>query len=249
MSSDIGYRIDNATTRGPFVDMYISWAALGNPSRLCLIWATDTHNPNVDQAPNCDRPVQTSCLSVCTPPQAAFNATPTSGCGPLTVSFTDQSTGSPTSWNWTFVDGGTSTVQNATHSYASAGTYNVSLTVSKACGSDTETKTVTVYANPKVNITPDGGKLTCATTFILLTADTTGSPCTATSYQWYKDDVALGDETGSTLSVTAPGTYKVEVECSNGCKAEDFASVTEDTSRPTVNVANVAVCERVTLEL
>jgi PKD repeat protein len=250
--ADIGYRIDNSATGGNFVDMYVSWAALGNPSSLCLMWATDNQNNDLDQTPDCDRPEETYCLPACVPPLAAFNAAPTSGCAPVIANFTDQSTGSPTSWNWSF-PGGTPSSHTGQMpppvTYNAAGSYNVTLIVSNACASDNETRTVTVYANPGVNITPDGGKLTCATTFIVLTADTTGSPCTVTSYRWYKDDVALGDETGSTLSVTAPGTYKVEVESTNGCKAEDSASVTEDTSRPAVNVANVVVCEGETATL
>ena len=76
-----------------------------------------------------------------TPPVAAFNGTPTSGTAPLTVAFTDASTNSPTSWSWTFGDGGTSTAQNPSHVYDTAGTYSVSLTVENADGSDTETKT------------------------------------------------------------------------------------------------------------
>ncbi|MCD6380139.1 S8 family serine peptidase, partial [bacterium] len=52
-----------------------------------------------------------------TAPAAAFGGVPTSGNVPLTVSFTDQSTESPTSWNWSFGDGGTSTAQNPSHEY------------------------------------------------------------------------------------------------------------------------------------
>jgi PKD repeat protein len=44
------------------------------------------------------------------------------------------------SWNWTFGDGGTSTVQNPSHTYNNAGTYNVSLTVSDGTINKTETK-------------------------------------------------------------------------------------------------------------
>jgi PKD repeat protein len=75
------------------------------------------------------------------PPSAAFSATPVTGTAPLAVSFTDTSTGSPTSWSWNFGDGGTSTAQNPTHTYRAAGKYTVSLTVSNASGSDTLTRT------------------------------------------------------------------------------------------------------------
>jgi PKD repeat protein len=74
------------------------------------------------------------------PPTAAFAGSPTSGVAPLTVNFTDQSTGAPTSWDWTFGDGGTSTAQNPSHQYTAAGTYTVTLTVSNAAGSDDEIK-------------------------------------------------------------------------------------------------------------
>ena len=40
-------------------------------------------------------------------PVAAFSANVTSGLNPLTVQFTDASTNTPTSWNWTFGDGST----------------------------------------------------------------------------------------------------------------------------------------------
>ena len=51
-----------------------------------------------------------------------------SGDAPLTVRFTDTSTGdTPTSWRWDFGDGSTSTGQNPTHTYNSAGVFTVSL--------------------------------------------------------------------------------------------------------------------------
>jgi len=74
------------------------------------------------------------------PPAADFSGNPTSGQVPLTVYFTDLSTGSPTSWSWTFGDGGTSTAQNPSHQYTADGSYTVSLTATNANGSDNETK-------------------------------------------------------------------------------------------------------------
>jgi PKD repeat protein len=75
-----------------------------------------------------------------TGPTAAFSGSPTSGDAPLTVSFTDESAGGPTSWSWSFGDNEYSTSQNPSHTYNSPGTYSVSLTVANAEGSDTLTR-------------------------------------------------------------------------------------------------------------
>src|SRR5665647_647185 len=74
------------------------------------------------------------------PPIAAFSTSPISGKAPLTVKFTDKSTGSPTSRFWDFGDKSTSTTQNPAHKYAKAGRYTVSLTVKNAAGSNSITK-------------------------------------------------------------------------------------------------------------
>jgi len=75
------------------------------------------------------------------PPTAVFTATPRSGNVPLAVQFTDQSTGSPTSWLWNFGTEIATSEQNPTHTFNYPGSFTVSLTVSNQYGSDTETKT------------------------------------------------------------------------------------------------------------
>ena len=82
------------------------------------------------------------------PPVASFSGSPTSGIVPLTVNFTDTSSGQPTSWAWTFGDGGTSSAQNPSHVYTVAGTYSVSLTATNGVGSNTLTKTNYITATP-----------------------------------------------------------------------------------------------------
>jgi hypothetical protein len=79
-------------------------------------------------------------------PAAAFNASPTSGIAPLSVVFTDTSSGSITTWSWNFGDGLTTvgnsvSDQNPTHTYSGSGAYTVSLAVSGPDGSNTATKT------------------------------------------------------------------------------------------------------------
>ena len=83
------------------------------------------------------------CVTV-EPPRAAFVAQPNAGTVPLTVSFTDQSTGQITSWAWAFGDGFTSSQQNPVHVYQGPGTYTARLTVTGPGGSDSTTRTITV---------------------------------------------------------------------------------------------------------
>lgn len=69
--------------------------------------------------------------------QAAFTASPTYGKVPLNVQFTDQSIGSISAWLWDFGDGSTSSNQNPSHIYTSAGVYTVSLQVMSPSGNST----------------------------------------------------------------------------------------------------------------
>lgn len=103
-----------------------------------IVWA-DIRNQYVDsnnQWHNSD--IYMGTLSYST--VAAFSASPVSGKAPLTVKFTDKSTGSPAYWSWNFGDKSISTARNPTHKYTKAGKYTVSLTVKNAAGSNTATK-------------------------------------------------------------------------------------------------------------
>ena len=75
---------------------------------------------------------------------AAFSASSTSGDAPLKVQFTDKSTGTPTSWEWSFGDGTSSTEKNPIHIYSTAGIYTVNLTVSNENGTVSKLATINV---------------------------------------------------------------------------------------------------------
>ena len=71
---------------------------------------------------------------------ANFTYTPNEGDNPLTVYFTDTSTGSPLTWSWDFGDTFTSNEQNPVHGYSYAGIYTVSLTITDISGTYTVKK-------------------------------------------------------------------------------------------------------------
>jgi PKD repeat protein len=89
--------------------------------------------------------------SVPEPLGAEFAAQPAAGDYPLTVTFTDHSTGEGiVSYSWAFGDGSSATGRNPAHTYTEAGVYTVSLTVTTAEQTDTEIKSgYIIVSTPK----------------------------------------------------------------------------------------------------
>ena len=88
-------------------------------------------------------------------PVADFSASVTSGYAPLSVQFTDVSQNA-ISRSWDFGDGATSTEQNPSHIYSTAGTYTVSLTATNANGTS-PAKTATITVTQKSSHSSSGG--------------------------------------------------------------------------------------------
>lgn len=160
------------------------------------------------------------------PLTADFTASPTSGTAPLAVSFTDVSTGGPTGWSWNFGDGNTSTQQNPTHTYSTAGTYSVSLTVSNATGSANASKTnyisvtvpppdFTITASPSSVTVVAGGTARYTVTLAAtngfsgaVNLSVSGLPSGSTG-SFSVNPVNLPASTSSTLTITTSATSKL----------------------------------------
>jgi len=156
------------------------------------------------------------------PPTAAFTGSPTSGDAPLTVNFTDQSSGSPTSWSWDFGDGiGTSTQQNPSYTYDNAGTYTVTLTASNSYGSDDEVKVdyimVTSPSPPTADFagSPTSGVYPLDVTFSDLS---TGDP---TAWSWDFGDGGTSPLQNPVHTYTTAGTYTVTLTATNAYGFDD----------------------------
>jgi PKD repeat protein len=119
-----------------------------NPSHTYTTAGTYSVNLTATNAGGSNTLIRTNYITIVVPPVANFTGYPTSGRAPLTVSFTDTSTGSPTGWNWTFGDigaGNTSTSQNPSHTYTTAGTYSVNLSAINLGGSSSLVRTGYIY--------------------------------------------------------------------------------------------------------
>ncbi|MFV8414992.1 right-handed parallel beta-helix repeat-containing protein, partial [Methanosarcina mazei] len=175
-------------------------------------------------------------------PVAAFSASPTAGTAPLSVSFTDSSTGSPTTWKWNFGDGTSSTEKNPVHTYSTAGSYTVTLTASNTAGSNTATKssyvtvtTGTTGTKPVLQYwgSPRSGTAPLTVTF---KDNSSGSP---TAWNWSFGDGAYSNEKYPKHTYMAPGSYTISLTASNAAGSNtliknNYIVVTGNTSQAPV---------------
>jgi len=166
---------------------------------------------------------------------AAFSADDTEVCEGDAVNYTDQTTGAPISWNWTFEGGtpGTSTAQNPTVTYNTSGTYDVTLEVSDGTLQHTtvETDYITVSAIPTQASTPVGPDEVCGGEVVDYTTTAVSG---ADTYFWMVTPSDAGSIAGSgttgtfTAATDWTGAYTVKVraenECGNGTYSTDLAA-------------------------
>lgn len=140
--------------------------------------------------------------------KAEFTASPKLGLAPLSVTFTNLSTGA-SSYRWDFGDGATSALENPAHTYSSPGLYTVSLTAYGPGGaSDTKTAVNYIQADAPVNADfeafPRAGSAPLAVAFSDRSAGST-----IVSRQWNFGDGATSTEPNPTHVYTKDGTYTV----------------------------------------
>jgi PKD repeat protein len=167
-------------------------------------------------------------------PSAAFTASPTSGTAPLAVDFdaSDSSDpdGSITSYNWSFGDGSTGTGVTTSHTYNTAGTYTVHLTVidgQGATGSITQIIQVNTSgqnASPIASFTasPTSGVAPLAVDFDA--SDSSDLDGSIASYNWTFGDGSTGTGVAIFYTYSIPGTYTARLTVTDNEGATSNAS-------------------------
>ncbi len=150
-------------------------------------------------------------------PIADFSASNTNAAINETITFTDESAFSPTSWAWDFGDGETSTEQNPTHAYAEAGTYTVQLTVENENGSDTEIK--------EDYITVEQG-IICASNACPVESDNTFSETSIPYYTSQPMTYQVNTPIDLCMTIKCPETTSVEVNLYGSYSVTANANIT-----------------------
>jgi len=180
-----------------------------NPSHLYTKPGVYSVSLSVSNRAGTDSITKTDLITVRALPMADFSANRTSGTSPMTVQFTDLSTGGPGSWSWSFGDGTTSTEQNPVHTYSAPGTYNVLLTVTNSAGTDTTTKYgyITVQEGLQASFTyTTSNPENLAPLTVAFTDTSTGS---YRQVVWNFGDGYISTEQNPIHTYKAPGNYTV----------------------------------------
>lgn len=170
-----------------------------------------------------------SCETTQIAPVADFNANITNLCVNNEVQFTDNSTGLPTSWQWSFVpstitytNGTNENSQNPKIQFDNTGVYDVTLLVSNANGSNSKTINSYINVTEKSDMPLVSSDSTCQGVSVSLSA-------VGTNIKWYNisQSTVLGNaNTYTPSSSLSPNTYTYYVtQNTNGCES-DFAQVT-----------------------
>lgn len=153
---------------------------------------------------------------------ADFSGTPLSGDAPLTVTFTNASTGSPTGYSWEYSkDGGawtgfSTSSGNPTHDFTDTGTYSIRLTVTKAAETDVLTRTDYIVVSGAIVAGFTGTPLTGAITLNVTFTDASTSTNGITSRTWYYNRNGAGwtqfsTDTNPIYGFTTGGVYDIRL--------------------------------------
>jgi gliding motility-associated-like protein len=174
-------------------------------------------------------------------PVVAFTGTPLSGCPPVPVTFTDQSTagsGTIALWQWDLGDGSFTTTQNPSHTYTGAGNYNITLRVvnSLGCSKVLSKPQYIKISSPVQADFSNSHTASCTAPFTVNFQNLSTGTGTHT-YKWN-----FGDGSSSTLAnpahtYTAQGTYTVTLITLNSSGCSDTIVKTNHVSIGAFNAA------------
>uniref|UniRef100_UPI0005C751B6 PKD domain-containing protein n=2 Tax=Flexithrix dorotheae TaxID=70993 RepID=UPI0005C751B6 len=184
---------------------------------------------------------KTKTFTVNQSPIADFSAS-SAICSGVATSFTNSSSGSGTlSYSWTFGDGGQSNLENPSHTYSSAGSYKVRLTVtsSTGCSSVQKEVSITVGNGPSSNFTFTD---VCDGESVQFTNTSTNQY--QSTYLWHFGGAHISTQQNPTFTFNGTGSFPVRLEVTNqnGCKHEIIKNVTIK-KKPTPNFAFTNDCE------
>jgi PKD repeat protein len=240
-------------TNGAAITVSVDQTGLSAGSYSANISVSST---NADNSPQ-NLSVSLTVTASAPPLLAAVSGSPTSGQAPLAVSFAGGATGGtpPYSYRWAFGDSGSSTTQNPSHTYSTAGNYSATLTVTDSQNAtNSQSLAISVTAAPSPLVATASGNPTSG--IVPLAVNFTGSATGGTSpytYRWTFGDGSSSTTRNPSHTYSTAGSYTATLTVTDSQSATNSKSlsisVTAATSQltaaasanPTSGVAPLAV--------
>ena len=240
---------------------------LGDPAEVAITCAFDVVTPVISSIVGTPIPLTATAVfpvregavgavpggggGTVTPPVAEFAASPTSGYGPLEVTFTDTSLNDPNEWLWNFGNGTASSEGPHTRTYecpvgslpGTTCTFSAQLTVRNAGGFDTSSSQEIVVTVPpdtgpiaEFDATPTSGTAPLTVQFEFV--DLLAGAVVYTNWEWDFDNDGTFDATGETAShaYVGIGSYTVTLRVT-----DDAGNTNSQTKNGYITTAE-AVC-------
>ncbi|HRH64862.1 MAG TPA: PKD domain-containing protein, partial [Bacteroidia bacterium] len=180
-------------------------------------------------------------VNIAPAPQVNFSPSPAAGCGPLTVSFTNTTSGSPV-YTWNFGDGSpSSSLATPSHTYATAGTYTVTLIATQGSCADTlsSPSLISVYQRPTAIFS--SSTTVCLGDTFFFNNTSTGNGATITGYSWNFGDGSPASTAAQPYHVySASGSYSVVLTASTANCSDDSTRTITVSPAPQVNFSAAA---------
>ncbi|HEX5150182.1 MAG TPA: PKD domain-containing protein [Parafilimonas sp.] len=194
-----------------------------NPGTVYSNPGTYTVKLHIKTASGEDSVTKVDYITVYEYPTVALSATPTIGCAPLSIKFTDNSSagsGAIQSWIWDFGDGIVSTEQNPTHTYNIADTFNISLIVTNSFGCKktlVDSSLVKITGVLKAGFSYNYDNVCKPPTTVAFT--NTSESNSKLSYQWIFGDGGASTDKDPVHTYTNSGSFPVQLTITNeqGC--------------------------------
>ncbi|MCA6409287.1 MAG: PKD domain-containing protein, partial [Cytophagales bacterium] len=166
-------------------------------------------------------------------------------CVDTDIQFTAKSNvGGIQTYSWDFDDNGTSSLQDPSHQYGNAGSYNVKLHVAATNGCQNfNVKTIKIYDSPSASFASPSG-LICTNNQFTFANNTVDNFDGNLSYQWYVDNTPFATTRDFSYAFSTTGSKEVKLKTSiPGCSSEQTQTVSNVLPGPVVDFTITGKCE------
>lgn len=184
-------------------------------------------------------------VSVGETPKANFTASPLDACAQTAIQFTDQSTGTITSWTWIFGDGGSSVTQNPLYEYTDTGYFKVRLIIGNNSCTDTLDMDHFVHITPPV--ASFKSLLKCSNPYDRTFKDYSIG---AKTWSWDFGDGTTSSQQSPSHTYASPGSYFTTLTVTNGTcsyQASDSIRIVEEKPLFNTNSQDTVLCRNDTV--